>query len=188
MKLIFLDRDGVISIFTPNDYIKNWEEFKFIKEGIEGLKILDSAGYKVIIISNQAGVNKGLFTINDLNEITENMLKELKKKGIDNILKVYYCIHTKEENCECRKPKIGLFKKAEEDIGNIDFSKTYFIGDSDIDVIAGKNIGAKTILVLTGKIKSKEETENWEIKPDYIFKNLKEAAEFITKRSKNGKI
>ncbi|HOM27611.1 MAG TPA: HAD family hydrolase [bacterium] len=188
MRIIFLDRDGVISIFTPDDYIKKWEEFEFIPEGIEGLRILNDAGYKVIIISNQAGVNKGLFTEDDLNEITQNMIEELKKKGIDNILKVYYCIHKKEENCECRKPKTGLFKKAEKELGQIDFSNTFFIGDTDIDVIAGKSIGTKTILVLTGKTKSKEETENWEIKPDYIFKNLKEAAEFIVKRGKNGKI
>ncbi|MCS7180621.1 MAG: HAD family hydrolase [bacterium] len=184
MKLVFLDRDGVISIFTPKDYIKKWEEFEFIPEGIDGLKILNDKGYKVIIISNQSGVNKGLFTLNDLNEITNNMIEELKKKGINNILKVYYCIHTKEENCDCRKPNIGLFKKAEEDFGKINFSETYFIGDTDTDVIAGKNVGAKTILVLTGKIKSKEEIENWEIKPDYIFKDLKEAAEFITKKGK----
>ncbi|MCM8809343.1 MAG: HAD-IIIA family hydrolase [Candidatus Omnitrophica bacterium] len=189
MKIVFLDRDGVISIFTPNDYIKKWEEFKFIPEGIDGLKILNDAGYKVIIISNQAGVNKGLFTINDLNEITENMLKELKNKGVNNILKVYYCIHTKEENCECRKPKTGLFKKAEQDFGKIEFSKTYFIGDADIDIIAGKNVGTNTILVLTGKTKSKKEIELWEAKPDYIFDNLKEAAEFIVKKGReNGKI
>ncbi|MFN4226606.1 MAG: D-glycero-alpha-D-manno-heptose-1,7-bisphosphate 7-phosphatase [Candidatus Ratteibacteria bacterium] len=188
MKIVFLDRDGVISIFTPDDYIKKWEEFKFISEGIEGLKILNDAGYKVIIISNQAGVNKGLFTLDDLNEITKNMIEELKKKGINNILKVYYCIHTKEENCECRKPKIGLFKRAEKEIGRIDFSKTYFVGDSDIDVIAGKNIGVKTILVLTGKTKSKDEIKDWEIKPDYIFKDLKQAANFIIKGEKNGKI
>lgn len=182
MEIIFVDRDGVISIFTPDDYIKNWEEFEFIKEGVEGLKILKEAGYKVVIISNQAGVNKGLFTENDLNEITKNMIEELKKKGIDNVLKVYYCIHTKEENCDCRKPKTGLFKKAEEDLGKIDFSKTYFIGDSETDIIAGKNIGTKTILVLTGKTKTPDEVEKWKIKPDYIFKSLKEAAEFIVKR------
>lgn len=181
MKIVFIDRDGVISILIPNDYIKKWEEFEFIPQGVEGLKILSDAGYKVIIISNQSGVNKGLFTEKDLEKITENMIKELKNKGIENILKVYYCIHTKEENCDCRKPKVGLFKKAEEEFGKIDFSKTFFIGDSDIDVIAGKNIGAKTILVLTGKIRASQETEEWEIKPDYIFPSLKEAAEFILK-------
>jgi len=71
MKIVFLDRDGVISIFTPDDYIKKWKEFEFIPEGIEGLKILYNAGYKIVIISNQAGVGKGLFSQKDLDEITE---------------------------------------------------------------------------------------------------------------------
>ena len=186
MKTVFLDRDGVISIFTPDDYIKNWEEFEFIPEGVEGLKILYNAGYRIIIISNQAGVGKGLFTEDDLNEITENMKRELKKVGVE-IYRIYYCIHKKEDNCECRKPKPGLFYKAKEEIGDIDFSKTYFIGDTDIDVIAGKSAGLKTITILTGKTKSEEEVEQWEVKPDYVFPSLKEAAEFII-RSEDGKV
>lgn len=181
MKTIFLDRDGVISIFTPNDYIKNWGEFAFIDDAIDGLKLLYKNGYRLVIISNQSGINKGLFTIEDLEDITENMENALKKEGVE-LAGVYYCIHTADENCECRKPKAGLFKKAEEEIGNIDFSETYFIGDSDIDIIAGKNIGARTVLVLTGKTKSAEETETWEIKPDFIFDSLKAAAEFIVER------
>jgi histidinol-phosphate phosphatase family protein len=181
MKIVFLDRDGVISIFTPDDYIKKWKEFAFIPEGIDGLKILYNAGYKIVIISNQAGVGKGLFSQKDLDDITENMKKELKKIGVE-IYKVYYCIHKKEDNCNCRKPKPGLFLKAKEEIGDIDFTTTYFIGDSDIDVIAGKSIGLKTVIVLTGKTKSDKEIENWEIKPDYIFPSLKEAAEFVISR------
>lgn len=187
MKTIFLDRDGVISIFTPNDYIKNWDEFAFIDGAIEGLKKLYSNGYHLVIISNQSGINKGLFTIEDLQDITQRMKDILKKEGVE-LAGVYYCVHTAEENCDCRKPKTGLFEKAKKDIGEINFSDTYFIGDSDIDVIAGKNIGVKTILVLTGKTKSVEETENWETKPDFIFDNLKEAANFIIQRDKNGKI
>ncbi len=180
-KIIFLDRDGVISIFTPNDFIKKWEEFKFLPDAIEGLKILTDAGYKIVIISNQSGVGKKIFTEEDLNEITENMKKILFTNGIE-IYRVYYCTHTEKDNCNCRKPKPGLFLKAREEIGNIDFSKTFFIGDSEKDVIAGKTVGTKTILVLSGETKSKKETEKWEIKPDYIFKNLKESAEFIIGR------
>ncbi|MCX8081825.1 MAG: D-glycero-beta-D-manno-heptose 1,7-bisphosphate 7-phosphatase [bacterium] len=187
MKTVFLDRDGVISIFTPNDYIKNWGEFAFIDGAIEGLKLLYSNGYRLVIISNQSGINKGLFKIEDLQDITERMKNILKKEGVE-LAGVYYCVHTSEEDCDCRKPKTGMFMKAKEEIGNIDFQRTYFIGDSDIDVIAGKNIGAKTVLVLTGKTKTKEEVENWETKPDYIFNNLKEAADFIIKRNKNGKV
>jgi len=180
MKVVFLDRDGVISKYTPNDYVKKWEEFVFLPNAIKGLKILNDAGYKIIIISNQAGVNKGIFSEEDLKDITDKMEELLKKKGI-KIEKVYYCIHTDEENCNCRKPKPGLFFKAKEEIGNIDFSKIFFIGDSEVDVKAGKSVGTKTILVLSGKTESKEETKNWKIKPDYIVKDLKEAAEFIVK-------
>jgi len=188
-KIIFLDRDGVISIFTPHDFIKKWEEFEFIPEAIEGLKILTDSGYKIVIISNQSGVGKGIFLQKDLDKITENMKKILNEKGT-GIYKVYYCTHREDENCNCRKPQTGLFLKAKEEIGDIDFSKTFFIGDSKRDVIAGKRVGTKTILVLSGQTKNKKEVDKWEIKPDYIFKNLKEAAEFIIrkKEGKNGKI
>lgn len=186
-KIIFLDRDGVISIFTPNDFIKSWEEFEFVPEAIEGVKILTDMGYKVVIISNQSGVGKGVFSKEALEEITENMKKVLRENGTD-IFKVYYCTHSEDENCNCRKPKPGLFYQAKEEIGNIDFSKTFFIGDSERDIIAGKTVGTKTILVLSGQTKTKEETEKWKIKPDYIFKNLKEAALFIKSGGKNGKV
>jgi len=181
--IIFLDRDGVISIFTPNDFIKNWEEFEFLPDAIEGLQILKNAGYKIVIISNQSGVGKGIFSKKGLEEITENMKNVLSKNEVE-IYKIYYCTHREDENCNCRKPKVGLFLKAKEEIGNIDFSKTFFIGDSKKDIIAGEKIGTKTVLVLSGETKSKQETEKWEIKPDYIFKNLKEAAKFITGKGK----
>ncbi|MCM8829709.1 MAG: HAD-IIIA family hydrolase [Candidatus Omnitrophica bacterium] len=186
MKTVFLDRDGVISIFTPNDYIKNWGEFAFIDGAIDGLKLLYKNGYRLVIISNQSGINKGLFTIEDLEDITENMKNILRKEGIE-LAGVYYCIHTAEENCDCRKPKGGLFYKAAREIGDINLKEAFFIGDSDIDIQAGKSVGVKTILVLSGKTKSIEETERWEFKPDYIFHNLKEAAVFIIRRD-NGKV
>ncbi len=178
MKIVFLDRDGVISDYTPNDYVKTWEEFHFLSKSIDGLKKLASNGFQFIIISNQAGVNKGLISIENLRDVTEKMEKIFKDKGI-NILKTYYCPHTDEENCECRKPKTGLFQQANKDFGSIDFSKTFFIGDSPIDIEAGKNIGTKTILVLSGRTKSEEETKEWLYKPDYIAKDLIESAKII---------
>ncbi|MDD3725605.1 MAG: HAD-IIIA family hydrolase [Candidatus Ratteibacteria bacterium] len=187
MKTVFLDRDGVISIFTPDDYIKNWGEFRFIDGAIDGLKRLYNSGYQIIIISNQAGVNKGLFTLDDLNDITEKMKDVLKKEGIE-LAGVYYCTHTAEENCGCRKPKPGLFYKAIEDLGDIKFHNVFFIGDSEIDVKAGKEVGLKTILVLSGKTRNVKETENWEIRPDFIFNDLNEATDFIIKGEKDGKV
>jgi D,D-heptose 1,7-bisphosphate phosphatase len=179
-KTVFLDRDGVISIFTPDDYIKNWNEFEFIPGAIEGLKILSKHNYRLVIISNQAGVNKGLFTKKSLDGLTKKMLEVLKKQGVE-IEKIYYCTHTPEENCACRKPKPGSFYRAQKELGGIDLQKTFFIGDSDTDVQAGKSAGTKTILVLSGKTKSSEETEEWEFKPDHTAKDLKHAVEIIIK-------
>lgn len=180
---VFLDRDGVISIFTPNDYVKNWEEFEFIPGAVEGLKTLCNNNYRLVIISNQAGVNKGLFTKESLDRLTEKMLETLKKQGIE-IAKIYYCLHTPEENCECRKPRPGFFYKVQEELGNIDLKDTFFVGDSEIDVQAGKAAGTKTILVLSGKTKSAEETKSWPVKPDYIVKNLTQAVTIITGEEK----
>ncbi|HDN97636.1 MAG: D-glycero-beta-D-manno-heptose-1,7-bisphosphate 7-phosphatase [Candidatus Omnitrophota bacterium] len=183
MKVVFLDRDGVISKYIEGDYIKKWEEFEFVPGAIEGLKILYKNGYKLVIISNQAGINKGLFTMEQLNEVTEMMKKELGKHGI-KLEKVYYCPHTEEENCNCRKPKPGMFLKAKEELGIDELKGLFFIGDSETDIEAGKNLGLKTILVLSGRTK-RNEVEKMKIKPDFVAENLKDAAEIVIK---NGKI
>ena len=91
------------------------------------------------------------------------MCEILKAEGVE-ILRVYYCVHTPEENCDCRKPKAGLFEKANADFGPIDFSGTFFVGDSEIDMEAGKNAGAKTLLVLSGRTISEEKTKGWSAK------------------------
>jgi len=179
-KTIFLDRDGVISIFTPNDWIKNWGEFRFLPGAIEGLKKLSDNKYRIVIISNQAGINKGFFTERALNHLTEKMKKHLKRRGVE-LSKVYYCIHTAEENCECRKPRPGLFYRAQQELGDINFDEIFFVGDSEVDVQAGKAVGTKTILVLSGKTKDVKETESWAVKPDLIASDLREAAEIIVK-------
>lgn len=188
MKVIFLDRDGVISIFTPNDYIKKWEEFRFLPHSRAGLKRLNRAGYEIVVISNQAGVNKGLFSQADLQDVTARMLRVLKKDGI-RIAKVYYCIHTKEENCNCRKPRTGLFAKAQKELGLRSLAGSFFIGDSQTDVEAGEAAGTRTILVFSGKTRNKKEIRDWPVKPDFTARNLKEAVDIVlNKRGNNGKI
>ncbi|HNS33499.1 MAG TPA: HAD family hydrolase [bacterium] len=186
MKTIFLDRDGVISVFTPNDWIKRWEEFEFLPGAVEGLRIFHENNYRIIVISNQAGIGKGVFSVEDLENITGKTEEHLAKEGI-KIDRFYYCIHTQEENCECRKPKPGLFYRARKEFADIDFKDSFFIGDSDIDVKAGKSAGTKTILVLSGKTKKNEETENWDIKPDFVVKGLEEAAKIVLEYEKKKK-
>jgi len=144
-KAVFLDRDGVINKKPPeHDYIKSWDEFEFIP-GIENLiKIFNEKGDLVIVFTNQAGVARKLMTEEALNEINRKMTEELKKKGAI-IDAVYSCIHGYTDNCECRKPKPGLLLMAAKDL-NIDLKKSLAIGDSEVDIIAGKMAGCKTLL------------------------------------------
>jgi len=177
MKVVFLDRDGVINEY-PGDtkYVNNWGEFKFIPGSIKGIKKLNTCGFKLYIISNQAGVSKGLYTQENLEEIDENMLKELKAQGAE-IKGIYYCTHLTTENCDCRKPKTGLLKQAIANLGtNLEIS--FFIGDSFRDMEAARCFGAKSILVLSGKEKESRR-DQWEFEPDYVFDNLQVAADYL---------
>jgi len=182
MKVIFLDRDGVINQY-PGDtlYVTSWDEFKFIPGSLEALSKLTQAGFDIFIISNQAGVAKRIYSQKSLDDMTSRMLKEINKNKA-KIKGVFYCTHTDADNCDCRKPKTGLIEKALEtlDSEKIDLNSTYFIGDSIRDVQTGKKSGLKTILVLSGKEKI-ENKANWKEKPDHIAENLNEAVDFILK-------
>ncbi len=176
-KTIFIDRDGVINEDPIGDYIKRWEDFHFIPGTREALKELYDSGFDIVIVSNQAGIGDGVYPENALKKITAKMLSELKKNGIE-IRGIYYCLHGKEANCDCRKPKTGLFQQASRDIP-FKPSKTYFIGDKLSDVQAGKKFGLRTIFVLTGHGKndrSRLKKEEW---PEQIFPSLKEAADYV---------
>lgn len=145
-KVIFLDRDGVINKKPEKaEYIKSWQDFEFLPGSKEAIKLLNKKGYKVFIISNQAGIARGAMTETDLQNIHKNMEKALKITGakIDGI---YYCPHGWDENCSCRKPKPGMLLQASQDYF-IDLTKALFIGDDERDEQAGEAVGCKTILV-----------------------------------------
>ncbi len=189
-KFMFLDRDGVINRdpgAIGKSYVTAWDEFTFLPGAIEALKTLKDKGYAVAIVSNQAGIKKGFYKKEELDSITKKMLGKIEESG-GRIDSVQYCLHTSGDNCDCRKPKTGLFKKATKGV-NIDFSKTYLIGDTKSDMEAGRNIGCRTILVLSGKTKDANEAAQWEVKPDFIKKDLREAVDFILKKGlMNGKL
>ncbi|OGW84681.1 MAG: hypothetical protein A2987_06515 [Omnitrophica bacterium RIFCSPLOWO2_01_FULL_45_10] len=182
-KVIFIDRDGVINKdpggWTEHNYVTRWEDFHFLPGAMEGIRRLNDSGYEIIIISNQAGVSKGIYTERKLKSVTEKMLTAIKKSG-GRIRNIYYCTHQDSDACDCRKPKTGLFRRAEEEMG-IKTAGSYFIGDGRVDVEAGKRAGLKTILVLSGKT-ALEEVKKWDVKPDHIFKDLACAVDFILKR------
>lgn len=179
MKVIFLDRDGVIDEY-PGDYryVTKWDEFKFIPGSIKAIKKFNEAGFKVFVISNQAGVAKGVYSQEELDSITEKMLEMIKEAGayIDS---VYYCTHRVEDNCSCRKPKTGLLKQAVAQYEKqFDPDESFFIGDTFMDMNAAKAFGVKPVLVLSGKEKLIHQ-ERWAFKPDYVFDNLFLAAQYI---------
>ena len=188
MKILFIDRDGVINKdpggWTEHSYVTRWEDFHFLPGAKEAIKRLNDSGYDIIVISNQGGVSKKYFSKIALDGLTEKMLKEIKSAGA-RIKKVYYCLHQDSDNCDCRKPKTGMFRQAEAEFG-IKFAGIYFVGDGKTDIEAGKSAGLKTILVLSGKTEL-DKVEEWEVKPDHIVKDLAEAADLIIKNEGGAK-
>ena len=180
MKAIFLDRDGVINKDPGNgDYIKSWKEFQFFPGAIEAIKMLNKNGFEIFVISNQAGVGRGIYSQGDLDDITRNMLAEIRAQGGD-ITSVSYCTHKPDEGCNCRKPNTGMIEESTKGL-DIVFKDTYFIGDSWRDIGAGKKAGCKTILLLTGK-EDLDSLKARDIKPDLVKKDLKEAVECLLKK------
>jgi D-glycero-D-manno-heptose 1,7-bisphosphate phosphatase len=179
MKIVFLDRDGVINRY-PGDrlYVTSLKGFKFLPRAKQAIALLAKKGYEIFVVSNQAGVGKGTYSQKTLDGITSRMLTDIQESG-GRINKVYYCTHRKEVGCACRKPKPGLLKKAAREF-NFSLKGAYFIGDTIRDVLTAHAAGCKSILVLTGKEKLTNR-KNWEVKPDFIFKDLLTAAKFLTR-------
>lgn len=176
MKTIFLDRDGVINENAAiHDYIKSLKDFKFIDGVKEAVIDLRNSGFRLIIISNQAGINKGIVKIDDIKEIDKYIYKELDSTITD----IFYCPHKPEEACNCRKPKSGLLLKAAEKY-SLDLPSCYYIGDSKEDVEMAKSVGCKMIFVLSGRGSEQiKDNLNWSYQPDLIVNNLFEASKLI---------
>lgn len=145
-KVILLDRDGVINKKPSKArYVRNWEEFKFLPGAIDALKLLTKNNYQIFIISNQAGIGRGVMTEDDLKKIHKKFLEVCKQERI-NVKGIYYCPHDWNEGCFCRKPKPGMLFKAAADY-SFDLTKAIFIGDDERDEQAGKAANCPTILL-----------------------------------------
>ncbi len=183
MKVVFLDRDGVINKFPGlGGYVTRVKDFRFLPGSLDAIKFLTEKGFTLFVVSNQAGVSRGLYSESKLNQITKRMLEKIRQKG-GKVKKVFYCVHTPDQSCECRKPNIGSIKSALKSLGKSMQAarRTYFIGDAESDILAGQRAGCRTIFVSSGKDK-KRDLRRWKIKPDYIAKNLREAAILINKK------
>lgn len=178
-RAIFLDRDGVINsnedssgknlvreIITKDDIkIYPWTE-KFLRTAKE-------KGYKLIVVTNQSKVGRGVITLEELHKINE-LIHNITGKHIHRF---YFCPHKKEDNCDCKKPKIGMIKQAAKE-HSIDLKNSWMIGDNTSDIKAGREAGMKTILVNTGY---GGRDGQYDVKPDYVAENLGEAGKIIFK-------
>jgi D-glycero-D-manno-heptose 1,7-bisphosphate phosphatase len=147
-KAIFLDRDGVINRKGSSYYIFREEEFFFNTGVVEALKYFISKGYLLIVITNQGGISKKIFTVAHLEKVHKFMIDHLKTFGIE-ITEIFYCPHHPDnEKCRCRKPGTLLFERAIKKY-RIDPAESYMIGDNEIDIQAADKIGIKGILIPT---------------------------------------
>lgn len=146
---LFLDRDGVINKKLPNDYVKNIEEFEFIEGAGEAISKLGSIFGRIVVVTNQQGIGKGLMTAQELNEVHDYMQSKLIEMG-GKIDKIYFCPDLADSKSNCRKPNTGMAEEARNDFAEIDFKKSIMVGDSLSDMQMGKRVGMLTVHVNSG--------------------------------------
>lgn len=183
-KAVFLDRDGTIN--EEMGYVNHPSRFQIFEFAAPAIRKLNDIGFKVIILTNQSGLARGYFDEKVLEEVHTNLLNHLSihKARID---KIYHCPHHIEgsvkkftTDCDCRKPKPGMLKRAEREF-NISLKESYLIGDRYKDIQFGQKSGLTTIMVLTGYGLGEHtyQKNQWTKGPDFICKNLLDAADII---------
>lgn len=171
MKLIILDRDGVINE-DSDDYIKSVEEWVPIAGSIEAIADLSKAGYTVAVATNQSGISRHLFDEFDLAAMHQKMCDLVEEQG-GEITGVFFCPHGPDDGCECRKPGIGLLKQMESEFGT-SVSGAPFVGDSAKDLLAAKLAGCQPVLVLTGKgASTRDQCSDGELAGVVVYDDLK---------------
>lgn len=172
---LFLDRDGVINVRLPDQYVHDWSDFTFSHRCMEAMPVFKKYFDTTVVVTNQQGIGKGIMTKEQLDSIHVNMLLEIEKNG-GLINKVYYSPHLRKDNPPCRKPNTGMAYQAKRDFPTIDFQKCVMVGDSFSDMEFGWQMGMKTIFI-EGKEEENERTAN--IPVDERFENLWQFAEFL---------
>jgi D-glycero-D-manno-heptose 1,7-bisphosphate phosphatase len=148
MRAVFLDRDGVICRNRP-DHVKNWNEFVFLAGAREGLARLAALDIPIVVVTNQAAINRGMVSAETVDEIHRRMVDGIEAAG-GRIDRVYFCPHRPDEGCGCRKPQPGMLKQAAADLG-IELKGSYLVGDARTDIQAGLAVDCIPFLVLTGR-------------------------------------
>ncbi|MGM0518969.1 MAG: D-glycero-beta-D-manno-heptose 1,7-bisphosphate 7-phosphatase [Campylobacterota bacterium] len=146
-RVIFLDRDGIINI--DKNYVYKIEEFEFCNDIFELCNYLKKLNYELIVVTNQSGIGRGYYTIEDFKKLTNWMISQFNKQKIE-LLDIFYCPHAPEENCTCRKPKTGMIEKAKKKY-NIDLDSSWLIGDKITDIQAAINAKIPNQILVNSK-------------------------------------
>ena len=169
---VFIDRDGTINEHV--EYLSEPSKFREIPGAYKGIKRLQDLGFRIVVVTNQAGIGLGYFSREDLYAVNREMMKQASQQGC-SFDKIYFCPHSKADNCECRKPGTYFIERAERDL-SIDVRKSFVIGDMTSDIKFGLDAGAQTVLVKTGR---GGEDGMFSVVPHHTAKDLLEAAEVI---------
>ena len=176
-KAVFLDRDGVINQKPPEgEYVTRWADFHILPGVAQGIALLNRSGFSVIVVTNQRCIAKGLITAAELEEMHQRMTDSLAQSGA-RVDATYYCPHEMEPACDCRKPSPGMLQSAAR-AHAIELPSSWMIGDSDIDVEAGRNAGCRTARLLA-QAESQEEPGRSSNSADIVAPSLLDAIGLI---------
>jgi D-glycero-D-manno-heptose 1,7-bisphosphate phosphatase len=165
-RFVMLDRDG--TLIEERHYLSRPDQVVLLPGVVEGLRALRQMGLGLVVLTNQSGIGRGLFDLDALRSIHERMATLLGAQGLA-LDGIYYCPHRPDEGCPCRKPATGMAMQAATELG-FDPGEGFMVGDKAVDVDLGRNLGAKTVLVLTGY--GRQENEAGRAKPDHVVEDL----------------
>jgi D-glycero-D-manno-heptose 1,7-bisphosphate phosphatase len=183
-RTVFLDRDGVL-IENRSDYVRDWSHVVILSMTVEALAGLHEKGFKIVVVTNQSGVGRGLISLETAQEINDRLVQTLRERGgwIDA---VYMCPHQPQDRCQCRKPQPGLLLQAAQEL-SLDLSASWMVGDAWSDLLAGQWAGVQgTIMVRTGRGSGQlKEAPPPGTGPFLVSDNLFEAFKTITEKTEN---
>lgn len=176
-RAVFLDRDG--TILDEVGYLNHLSRFRLFPFAAQAIRLLNEAGLPVIVVTNQSGVARGFFPEELVHQVHQRLLEELAAAGA-RVDAIYYCPHTAQQNCRCRKPRPGMLERAARE-HQLELPGSFVVSDRYADIEMAHTVGCRGILVLTGYGRG-EYTWNqhrWARRPDFVVENLLEAAEVV---------
>ena len=187
-RAVFMDRDGTLA--HEVGYVNHVSRFRLFPWAVDAVRLLNRGGLLAVVVTNQAGIARGYFSEEVLTAVNEALVAQLRGAGarLDGI---FVCLHHPNEgappyraHCECRKPRPGLLRRAAAEL-NLDLARSTMIGDKPSDLVPGREVGAATVLVLTGYGRGEWEyrRNHFEVKPDHVADDLLDAVEWALARA-----